>query len=71
MPELTEIERLKIENLNLKRFALDMQVRQVQAEYASLIKSIEEKYPGWHWREGAGLVSDSDMTQEVQSPAAS
>ena len=63
--DLTEVERLKMENLSLKRFALDTQMRQVQGEYESLIKSIEQKHPGWHWKEGVGFVADSDMSQEL------
>lgn len=58
MPELTEIERLKFENLNLKKFALETQLQQVMAERSTLIEQLERARPGWHWEEGRGFVAD-------------
>jgi len=58
--DLTEVERLKLENLNLKRFALETQLQQVLVERGKLIEQIEEKHPGWHWKDAAGFVPDEE-----------
>ena len=63
MPELTEIERLKLENLNLKRYALETQLTQVLTERANLIKVLEQARPGWHWKEPIGFVAN-DLNSE-------
>lgn len=59
MPELSEIERLKLENLNLKRYALEMQLQQVLTERVNLIRVLEQSRPGWHWKEPVGFVEDT------------
>lgn len=62
MQELSEVERLKLENLNLKQFALEIQLQQVMAERARLIKQIEEDRPGWRWKEPNGFVWEGGST---------
>jgi len=56
--ELTETERLKMENLNLKRFALELQLQQVSAARLNLIAELEITHPGCRWHEQLGLVEE-------------
>lgn len=52
------MERLKLENLNLKKFALDVQLQQVNADFKDFIGKMENARPGWHWKDGQGFVAD-------------
>jgi hypothetical protein len=49
------MERLKMENVNLKKFALEIQLQQVMAERAVVIRQLEESYPDYEWNEQFGL----------------
>lgn len=59
------MERLKLENLNLKKFALDVQLQQVNADFKDFIGKMENARPGWHWQDGRGFVRDSDVTDKT------
>ena len=59
-PELSEVERLKLENLTLKRYALELQLQHLLRERENLIRQIEGTRPGWLWRENPqGFVPTS------------
>lgn len=47
--QLTEVERLKIENLQLKFGALQTQQQQLQSEYQALIQALTVSHPGYSW----------------------
>jgi hypothetical protein len=66
--ELTEMERLKLENMTLRMMFLQQQTQQLQAERASLISKIEETHPGSEWREGYGLVEKEEETEREPYP---
>lgn len=61
MNELTELERIKMENNTLRLALLQQQLQQMQNERAMLIYQIEAKHPGYKWREQQGLVSEEDI----------
>jgi hypothetical protein len=64
-PELTELQRVKMENYALRYNLLQQQTQQVINERASFISQLEEAYPGYEWREGFGLAEkDDDMERE-------
>jgi TolA-binding protein len=46
-PMLTEVEQLKMENINLRFTALQNQIQQVQQQAQQLIVSIETAHPGY------------------------
>jgi hypothetical protein len=52
-----------MENLNLKRFALEIQLQQVMAERAAVIRQLEENNPDYEWNEQRGLVSKLELEQ--------
>ena len=56
-PELTELERLKLENFALKHNAMQQQIQANLAERAAFIQRIEEAHPGFAWNEKEGLVA--------------
>lgn len=55
--ELTEIERLKMENYALKFNMLQSQINTIVAERAAFIKVIEADHPGYVWTDQNGLVA--------------
>ena len=54
--QLTEIERLKLENLMLRYNALQQQMNQILVERSTLLRQIETDRPGYRWDEQKGLV---------------
>lgn len=54
--ELTEMERLKMENYALKVHMVQQQFQQLQMERAAFIHQLEKNHPGYEWREQEGLV---------------
>ena len=57
---LTEVEHLKMENLNLRMMFLQQQMQQLTGERAALIQQLEHNYPQCEWREGYGLVEKEE-----------
>jgi hypothetical protein len=55
-PQLSELERLKMENFALKYQTLQHQMQSVVTERTALIKQIEADHPGCTWDEQRGLV---------------
>ena len=54
--ELSETERLKLENLQLKIHILQQQLQQLANERDTFIKGIEDANPGYVWDEQKGFV---------------
>jgi hypothetical protein len=57
--ELTELERVKMENFTLKHNALQQQLQINLAERNAFIRQIVEAHPGCAWEESRGLVTYS------------
>lgn len=55
--ELTEMERLKMENFALKHSAIQQQLQMNLAERLVFIRAIETAHPGYSWDEQQGLVA--------------
>jgi hypothetical protein len=53
-PPLTEVEALKVQNLNLERVILERQVADWTAKQAKLKSDIESARPGWVWNAETG-----------------
>ena len=47
-PVLTEVEQLKLENINLRFTALQQQIQQVQQQAQQLVVAIEAAHPGFN-----------------------
>jgi hypothetical protein len=57
-PELTELERLKLENIALKYNVLQQQSAALLQERVAIIQQVENDHPGWKWRDPQGLVPE-------------
>jgi hypothetical protein len=66
-PQLSEFEKLKLENFVLRQYALESQLRQNTVDRAIFLHGIEEAHPGWRWRDPEGLVPMED--EEDLEPA--
>lgn len=53
---LSELEKAKLENCNLKLQMLQNQAEPILAERAQVIKAIEEAHPGYHWNSQTGRL---------------
>ena len=58
MTELTELERVKMENFALRIMFMQQQLQQMQIERANFIHQIEDRHPGYKWSEAEGLVRE-------------
>ena len=67
--ELSEIERLKLENFALKQHVMQTQLQQVNAERIAFTRQLEIDHPGYSWVEGQGLLKVDDLQPEVTSDA--
>lgn len=47
LPQLSEVERLKIENLTLKAQALQGQLQELNRQYSELVGQITAEHPGY------------------------
>lgn len=63
--ELTEVEKLRMENFALKHNMLQSQIQMVIAERVNFIESINENHPGYVWDEQKGLVPAVPKKVEV------
>jgi len=54
--ELTELERVKLENFALKHNLMQQQLQANLAERGALIEKIEAANPGYRWDDRQGLV---------------
>ena len=55
-PELTELQRVKLENFAMKHQLLQQQMGANMNERSDHIRSLEAEHPGWKWEESVGLV---------------
>lgn len=46
-PQLTDVQRLTLENLQLKATLLQQQQRELQQQFTSLLQGIQQTHPGW------------------------
>lgn len=56
--QLTELERVKLENFALKHTALQQQVQANLIARAGFIQQIEAAHPGYRWNDQSGLVKE-------------
>jgi hypothetical protein len=70
MKELTEMERLKIENCNLRILYMQQQIQQVQAERTAFLHQLEAANPGYRWSDMYGRLleeNDEEILEGVES----
>lgn len=67
-PELTEVQKLKLENFTLRHIAFESQMRQNQLDRAQFIHTIEQAHPGWRWEDPQGLVENEEYEATGQPP---
>ena len=68
--ELTDYERLKLENFGLKHNALQRQQQDNLTERAAFIQQMEAAHPGFKWEEQKGLVSTTAEPQPTAKGSA-
>ena len=61
MTELTELERLKMENFNLRLLFMQQQIQHLQTERAVYISQLEMAHPGFEWDDQRGLVQREEI----------
>lgn len=66
--ELTELERVKMENFALKHSAMQQQQQANLAARAAYIRQIEAAHPGYRWNEERGLVADGQKPTATPQP---
>ena len=59
----TEVEALRVQNLNLERVILERQVKDWQAKQAALKADIERRRPGWLWDPETGKFTTQERPQ--------
>jgi hypothetical protein len=64
--ELSELERVKMENYTLRVLYMEQQVQQVRAERAAFVVQIENDHPGYEWSEGHGLVEKEELESALR-----
>jgi hypothetical protein len=60
MHELTELERVKLENYMLRIVYMQQQLQQMQNERVTFIRQLEVNHPGYEWNEQHGLVREEE-----------
>jgi TolA-binding protein len=68
-PILTEVEQLKMENINLRFTALQNQIQQVQQQAQQLIVSIETAHPGYSLNFQTGQLTPKPVESPKDTPA--
>lgn len=69
VPKISELDQVKLENLNLRaqmlqqQFESSPQMVQIRSEYAALVDGIQKAYPGYRW-DGHQLVKLSPLPPE-------
>jgi hypothetical protein len=58
--ELTEVERLKLENYALRYSIAQQQINGLMAERTAYIKQVEENHPGYKWDESKGGLAPAE-----------
>jgi hypothetical protein len=68
MDEVTELERVKLENYALKHNNLQRQLQDNLAERAAFIKEVEAAHPALRWDDQRGFVSKEEPRPQPISP---
>lgn len=55
--ELSELERLKLENYALKYNMLQTQLQQIAAERQAYLRQLVADHPGYVWNEAQGVLA--------------
>jgi hypothetical protein len=68
-PQLTELQRVKLENFTLKHINLQSALNANMAERAAFCKSIVDEHPGYMWRDPDGLMPEEKRPFMVEREA--
>ena len=63
-PQLTEFERLKMENFALRNQVLQTQLQQLFADRTAYLETLKTNHPGCVWDEQRGLVVADTVGKE-------
>ena len=63
--ELSELERVKLENFALKHSAIQQQLQTNLAARAAFLQAVEAAHPGYRWDEQSGLVSEKTNAEKA------
>ena len=65
-PQLTEVEQLKLENINLRFNALQNQIQQVQQQAGQLVQTIEDAHSGYSLNFQTGQLTPKPKPAELK-----
>ena len=69
-PQLTEVEHLRIENLQLKFQSLQAQMQQIQQEYQQVAAGIIKEHPGYVLDQQGNLAPEPKAApKQAEKPA--
>jgi hypothetical protein len=63
--EISEFERVKMENYALRTVFMQQQLQQIQIERATFVQEMEAAHPGYEWQDPYGLVEKQEETVEA------
>jgi hypothetical protein len=66
--QLTELERVKMENFALKHAAMQNQIQANLQARAAFVQQIEAAHPGYRWNEQQGLVAEKPPVIAEEKP---
>jgi hypothetical protein len=69
LPQPTEVQRLKLENLQLKATLLSQQQQALQQEYGALIQTIIAEHPGYIWNPQTAALQPAPKPVPQPKPA--
>lgn len=63
-PRLSEVESLRLENLQLKATVLQQQQQQLQSQFADLIRELSDEHPGYLFNPNTRQFSPAPQPQK-------
>lgn len=63
--ELSEVERLKLENYALRHSIMQGNLQQLLVERNAYLKQLEENHPGYAWDETRGLLAKTEDAKKA------
>jgi hypothetical protein len=69
LPQPTEVQRLKLENLQLKASLLAQQQQALQQEYSALVQAIIAEHPGYIWNPQTASLQPAPKPAPQPKPA--
>jgi hypothetical protein len=69
LPQPTEVQRLKLENLQLKATLLSQQQQALQQEYGALVQAIIAEHPGYIWNPQTASLQPAPKPAPQPKPA--